>query len=896
MSSAPRLNRSAAIAVCAAMAATILLPPAPARAEEPLVFAHYMVCFTLDVEWCKREIQIAQQAGLDGFALDFGAWGKPGADPNNLIDTGYISSAERMFEAARQLGTGFKLLLTPEYSVQPMKQNFQDMVRRFYRHPNVLRRDGNMVLSSYGPGGDVLPILDGLRKEGYKVDFLPFCGLGRFEMSLSVDSALRLLSENPRFLGIWRFLCDDSTRGMIMHNANAARACQWMNKLYMAGIAMNYYSANVRDFHGVAGYGAMWEGIIRDQADWVEIVTWNDYNEDTNLMHYRWKRGWDRQIYNRDGSYLDATRYYVQWFKTKQPPKITQDRLYFAYRDRSRWLSKMWDSQKGQWVDMIYKQYPFDQYHDDVLDRVYVTTMLTAPAELTIELGGQTRTFQQPAGVAVAELEMKPGVPHMVLTRDGKDVLDVVGRRSIVAEATKETAGGAGKHDLARLWAGAAAAGKAQRLEAEDGKLAGGAEVVTVAGRKCVRNVEAHGSGFTVPMKGLQPGMYNVRVIYSFQDPNGVDARLTMAGEDVKAHGDGEPYFIPVWLPPTGEGKFATASFFWTMFADANGLSLQWYAGSYNISREAPTGRQAKPEWNDRGRPVIDAIELVRVEPIEPTPPRKEAWPEMVAIPGGEFSMGGEGGQPDEKPAHKVKLSPFAMSKCEVTNEDYERFDPGHRRYRDGYSWRGREPVIYVCWVDAARYCDWLSKQAGLKPYYGMDLSGRDRSALPKIDPSADGFRLPTEAQWEYVATGRGEGRKHPWGNDKPVPGRHGNFELEKALSIDPRLQAQHAQGVVVVGSYPGGASRDGVLDLAGNVAEWCDDWYAPYSADSQTDPDVQTESHSRVIRGGSWGYYGHDQRGRDREFNSQKYPGYIYVGFRVALPEAGMKKIQKVR
>ena len=104
-------------------------------------------------------------------------------------------------------------------------------------------------------------------------------------------------------------------------------------------------------------------------------------------------------------------------------------------------------------------------------------------------------------------------------------------------------------------------------------------------------------------------------------------------------------------------------------------------------------------------------------------------------------------------------------------------------------------------------------------------------------------------------------------------------------------MRSQEAQGVVVVGSFPAGASRDGVMDLAGNVAEWCSDWYQLYTADPQTDPWKRGRSH-RVIRGGSWGYYGYSQRARDREFNSQVYPGYIYVGFRVALPESGCKEL----
>ena len=238
----------------------------------------------------------------------------------------------------------------------------------------------------------------------------------------------------------------------------------------------------------------------------------------------------------------------------------------------------------------------------------------------------------------------------------------------------------------------------------------------------------------------------------------------------------------------------------------------------------------------------------------------------------------------DELPAHPVKLSGFAIGKYEVSNAEFERFWPEHRQWRDGYSWRDREPVIYVDWRDAARYCNWLSKQSGLATVYDEKTWA--------ADTKANGFRLPTEAEWEYVATGRGENREYPWGHDAPEPMVHGNFAGAAALSVPSFMRSQEAQGVVVAGSFPKGASRDGVMDLAGNVAEWCGDWYQLYTAEAQTDPLETRESHSRVIRGGSWGYYGYSQRARDREFNSQVYPGYIYVGFRVALSEDGYRKL----
>jgi formylglycine-generating enzyme required for sulfatase activity len=98
----------------------------------------------------------------------------------------------------------------------------------------------------------------------------------------------------------------------------------------------------------------------------------------------------------------------------------------------------------------------------------------------------------------------------------------------------------------------------------------------------------------------------------------------------------------------------------------------------------------------------------------------------------------------------------------------------------------------------------------------------------------------------------------------------------------------------MVVGSYPAGASRDGVMDLAGNVCEWCTDWFNPYTADATADPCSRAPSNYRSLRGGSWGYYGLGQRCADREYNNPGYGGYIYIGLRVALPEAGWKKLRQ--
>jgi len=874
-----RITRAASVALLSLGALSAAANGAEAKKPERVVFAHYMVCFHQTVDFYKGEIQIAQRHGIDGFATDFGQWCR--VKNGTLEPTGYVTALEGIYRAAKELGTGFKILLTPEYSVRPFKENVLDLLKRFHDHPNTFRIDGKMVLSSYAR--HYLDVHEEIRKRGYDVVYIPGLGAGRHEMNLSFENTLRIYEEHPYTDGLFRFVADNTTWETMNQNANACRASHYLGKYYLAGLSPYYASANIRDKHGMHGYGAVWEGVIDDGADFVEIVTWNDYNEDTQLMHYKWKRQWDKPLYNRDGSYLDVTAYYAQWYKTGRRPAITQDKIFYAYRNRSKWQTKAWNAKQNAWVDVAMKKWPFDQIHDDVEDTIYVTTFLTAPATLNVRVGRKATSFSMDAGVAHAEVPMVPGVPHFTLTRVNglgrrRTVLDVVGRRRIIDQPTKEDSPDLGHHINHKIWAGGAAAGRAKRLEAESGQLAGGARQESVGSARCVKNATTHGSGFTLPVSGLDDAMYNVRIVYSNAADR--DARLSLVSDGPPRGTSGEdkaPYYIPVWFPPTENGNLATASFLWTLYEETTFLKLEWEKGE-------------KPEWDDVGSVAVDAIELVKVETPRPTSARASAFPEMVPIPGGSFTMGSPDGTgaPDERPRHRVTLSPFAIGKCEVTNEEFERFWPEHRKWRDGFSWRDREPVIYFDWREAARYCNWLSKRAGLTPAYDEKTWTRD--------PSADGFRLPTEAEWEYVATGRGEGRTYPWGDAAPDATR-GNFAGATALAIPSHLRSSPAQGTTVVGSYPAGATRDGVMDMAGNVAEWCDDWYQRYAADAKTDPYETRASHSRVIRGGSWGYYNHSQRSTDREFNSQVYPGYIYLGFRVALPMDSYRRLgTKVR
>ena len=879
------IRRTACAAACAVLlaAAGAAVGQAAAGTKAPparRVFAHYMACLSNGVDFARQEIELAQRHGIDGFALNCLNWGRIDPKTGRMELKGHGKGAADVYEAARQLDSGFKLFVSADVNgdLSPLPQSLLDMVERFGKHPNQFQHDGKVVLSAWAGGPETYA--EGcrlIREKGWKVHFVPFVSTRRYPMSWSFENLLRLFRGHDHMDGWFHFACDGQVNDILRINAMGRRVTQYLGKTYMAGVCPAYNSPNLRDFRGMSGYAAMWRALIRDGADWVEIVTWNDYNEDSNLMPYRWKEGWERQYFNRDESFLDVTAYYAAQFKTGRPPAITQDKVFFVYRNRPKRLTRAWDPKTKQWVDITRVKFPCDQIHDDVGDFVYVTTFLTAPASVSVRVGGTGRTFSMPAGISHAELPLVAGVPRVSLHRGGKVLARVIGRKLIVDKATKRNSP-YGYHLLNRTWANGVAVGPARRIEAESGKLLGGAEIVHGAPVSAVQNREEDGSGFAVPVKGLATATYNVRITYS--NPAPTEARLTLTADGPPRAAKRYPYYIPAFLPPTGEGRFATVSFFWSLYEKTTKLELLWRAGTHydKVARQ-------RPLFDDHGRVLVDAIELVKVEPVRPAKPRESALPEMVFLPGGSFVMGSRGAEADEAPPHKVKVSPFALGTFEVTNEEFERFDPSHRPCRDGYSWRDREPVIYVSWVDGARYCNWLSGRAGLGRAYDEKTWA--------LDANADGFRLPTEAQWEYAASGRGEGRKYPWGNERPAPGRHGNFAGPRVLRVDDRLRGVVAAGTAVVGSYPAGASRDGVMDLAGNVGEWCGDFFAPYAAADATDPLERGKANYRSIRGGSWGYYGLSQRCADREFNNPGYGGYVYIGLRVALPEAGWKKLR---
>jgi len=226
--------------------------------------------------------------------------------------------------------------------------------------------------------------------------------------------------------------------------------------------------------------------------------------------------------------------------------------------------------------------------------------------------------------------------------------------------------------------------------------------------------------------------------------------------------------------------------------------------------------------------------------PVDPTTgPNPGGLPGMVSVPGGEFMMGRDDGNDFEKPAHLVKVESFLIDQTEVTNTQYAEFVSQKRIQPPSY-WRNgnfapgedKLPVVNVTWYNARDYCEWKTK------------------------------RLPTEEEWEFAARGK-ENLLYPYGN-----------QWDQRFSNASESQLGKPQ---VVGSYPAGASPFGILDMAGNVAEWTVSEYKPYPQSPATPQEGQ-----RIIRGGSFANPAKEQTATDRFYNAPNRT-FEYVGFRCA-------------
>jgi formylglycine-generating enzyme required for sulfatase activity len=205
---------------------------------------------------------------------------------------------------------------------------------------------------------------------------------------------------------------------------------------------------------------------------------------------------------------------------------------------------------------------------------------------------------------------------------------------------------------------------------------------------------------------------------------------------------------------------------------------------------------------------------------------------ELVKIPAGFFEMGSRYGREEEKTVHTVWIDSFLMDRHEVTQAEYEKHgkieafpNPSHFQGAD-------LPVDQVTWPQAARYCNARSRFEGLKPCYNEDTGA--------CDFEATGYRLPTEAEWEYACRA-GTNSEYSFGGEAR---QLGDF----AWFADNSVKKTHPVGRKKPNPW-------GLFDMHGNVAEWCQDVYDPgyYKASPEKNPRGPAGGNENVLRGGSW-------------------------------------------
>lgn len=239
---------------------------------------------------------------------------------------------------------------------------------------------------------------------------------------------------------------------------------------------------------------------------------------------------------------------------------------------------------------------------------------------------------------------------------------------------------------------------------------------------------------------------------------------------------------------------------------------------------------------------------------------------------------GGELALPQRPPARLTR--PFYVALREVTNADYRRFISSHvSRGASGQDLNAdRLPVVGISWVAAATYCNWLSRRDSLPVFYQIRY-GR----VLGVNPDAVGYRLPTEAEWDWAAArgAQGEPLQYPWGSGFPPRVLAGNFADQSAQQSLEQVISGYDDGFAAsapVGSYPPNAL--GLHDLAGNVAEWVHDYFAPAAADG-LNPLGPSSAAQHVVRGSSWAHASDAKlRAAYREASGGPRPD---LGFRIA-------------
>ncbi len=400
--------------------------PALSDAKPRLVFAHYMVCCpragpNVTVEDFEAEIREARAVGIDGFALNCGEWNTRADYPNN---------SKMLFEAARRVGPEFKLFFSADQSGQLTPGEAADMVVSYRAHPNQLRRDGKVVLSSFVGNSEWVDAVRAKVRErvGDEIFVVPFF-FPPSGNALPNGIEIRTLAErNPGIDGFFYFGASGNADQLA--RSIRSNAAEWARhgKLFMAGVTPYYRGlrGNYRIFEsqGYEGLMKQWMAAIETDTEWVEIVTWNDWAEATYIAPLtalnptsRTMELWGRLLTHQ--GYLEASRYFIDWFKTRREPPVRREQLFFAYRLHPK-------NAFGQ-ADPLVARNARPNGANLLADQVHVFVLLQHPAVLILRNGPETYRRPLSAGMNFVSVPLTPGDVAFALLRDGVVIAEMKG-------------------------------------------------------------------------------------------------------------------------------------------------------------------------------------------------------------------------------------------------------------------------------------------------------------------------------------------------------------------------------------------------------------------------------------------------------------------------------------
>ncbi|SFI08746.1 Glycosyl hydrolase family 71 [Bradyrhizobium sp. Gha] len=400
------------------------------QAHEPpsvprMVFAHYMVCcpvhgLAATIEDFAQEIAIARSYGIDGFALNVPGWKQ---EPH------YLEISRRIFRAAERSGSSFKLFMS--FDGAPVEDS-ATMLAELSQSPAYLRIDDRPVVSTYSGSpewGERL--VRRLAAMGLKPFLVPNYQYPSEHFWVhnhghpTAEFLDAMYRDHPEVDGYFVFGPDLGYPKPPADGALVANRSKIAGKISMIGI-MPYYRGlrgNFRVFEsgGLQGMAAQWASAIEAGADWIEIVTWNDWGEATYVAPYGgsrqqdlWNYGWGPLLSHE--MFLKASRYYIDWFKSSRPPAIEHPSIYYFYRPHSKSAYGIASPDTGE------QGRP--KGSEDLVDGIYLSAFLPRPLTVDLIGGERHQSVSLPAGVCHHRFDLMEGALTIKVSDQGRQIAE----------------------------------------------------------------------------------------------------------------------------------------------------------------------------------------------------------------------------------------------------------------------------------------------------------------------------------------------------------------------------------------------------------------------------------------------------------------------------------------